>query len=173
MVWEMNNQGKMILSTMNEMIKAIKDEKPTPDAYAASATGLEIPVHWPFGENETDVSNTDAQARLNGISTPDLTPAQLELRGVYRMRAWIRDGIQADEFSPEWIETNEKAEDVRGGGNEVQDSMGQVKKNNWYIKPSKPNGLIIFTMHNYLNPFHFSKGIAWVSNEMRWDAKIN
>ena len=104
MMWEMKNQGKMILNTMNEMIKDIKDGKPTSEVSAqhVSNSASEVSIHWPFDEHETDVSSTEDQARLNEISTPDLTPAQLERRGMYRMRsAWIRDGDKADDVSVE------------------------------------------------------------------------
>ena len=94
MVWEVRNETKMIMDKMNEVIKAIKDENPT------SATGPQEHLHWPHGENETDVSSTEDQVRLSEISTPDLTPAQLERRGMYRMRAWIRHGMDADGVSP-------------------------------------------------------------------------
>ena len=95
MVWEMKNEAKMIMDKMNEVIKAIKDENPT-----SSAKGPQEQLHWPHGENETDVSSTEDQVRLSEISTPDLTPAQLERGGMYRMRAWIRHGIDADVVSP-------------------------------------------------------------------------
>ena len=101
MMWEMKNEAKMIMDKMNEVIKATKGENPKPPANeASSAKGPQEQPHWPHGENETDVSSTEDQVRLSEISTPDLTPAQLERRGVYRMRAWIRHGVDADEVSP-------------------------------------------------------------------------
>ena len=95
MVWEVKNEAKMIMDKMNEVIKAIKDENE-----ASSAKGQQEQLHWPQDENETDVSSTEDQVRLSEISTPDLTPAQLERRGMYRMRAWIRHGMDADVVSP-------------------------------------------------------------------------
>ena len=61
MMWGMKNQGQMIMDKMNEMIKATKDERPTPSAPVAS-------------------SAASAVSAPGGISNPDLTPAQLEMR---------------------------------------------------------------------------------------------
>ena len=98
LMWEMQNQVKMILITMNETIKAIKDGKPTSNLQAASAkhveseTASEVSIHWPFDADETDVSSAEDETRLNEMSTSDLTHSQLERKGMYRMRrAWIRD----------------------------------------------------------------------------------
>ena len=64
MMWEMKNQWQMIMDKTNEMIKAIKDERPTPSAAVASSAA----------------SAASAVSAPDKISNPDLTPAQLEMR---------------------------------------------------------------------------------------------
>ena len=56
MMWEMKDQGQMIMDKMNEMIKATKDERPPPSAPVAPSAASAVPAP-------------------DGISNPDLTPA--------------------------------------------------------------------------------------------------
>ena len=71
MVWEMKNEAKMIMDKMNEVIKAIKDEKPTSSGEKSC------------NDNESNASTmTNGEVRWSEISPSELTPAQLERMGV-------------------------------------------------------------------------------------------
>ena len=71
MMWEIKNMGKMIMDKMDEVIKSIKDEKPTSSGEKSC------------NDNESNASTmTNGEVRWSEISPSELTPAQLERMGV-------------------------------------------------------------------------------------------
>ena len=63
--------GKMIMDKMDEVIKSIKDEKPTSSGEKSC------------NDNESNASTmTNGEVRWSEISPSELTPAQLERMGV-------------------------------------------------------------------------------------------
>ena len=71
MMWEIKNMGKMIMDKMDEVIKSIKDEKPTSSGEKSC------------NDNESNASTmTNGEVRWSEISPSELTPAQLERMGL-------------------------------------------------------------------------------------------
>jgi len=71
MMWEIKNMGKMIMDKMDEVIKSIKDEKPTSSGEKSCNDN---------GSNASTMTN--GEVRWSEISPSELTPAQLERMGV-------------------------------------------------------------------------------------------
>ena len=139
MMWEMRNMGKMIMDKMDEVIKSIKDEKPTSSGEKS------------YDDNGSNASTmTSGEVRWSEISPSELNPQPFWL--IFSTPGWVNQVNHQIPMREGRGMKNMRSKPVQGDDflSRILDKKKDFSTGAWLIM-SQPNGLLILGDHPFLN----------------------